>query len=583
MPFVFSPLPHAAAVARIAGLPLVSRDVMDGLLPELRAYAFTISGLDVGDTMSRIRDTIKAVPAGALNWDKARKEIAADLDDALGGKVAQRRAELLLRTHVFRSYAAARYRNLIAQIDVFPFWQYKTVGDERVRPSHVALNGKIFPAGHEIWQRIFPPWDWGCRCLVVPLTQGAAERVLKRGKLPDGDAAAALLLPTQNARPEIFSGKEASLIAKNARLPNGIPLNRTPTWADSPWSAPGNVQHDWKLIRKRYAGDPEALKTFEAWAKATEISPGLTVDRWLKKGLLPLAKKATKKAAIKVAPAVIKKALKGRVMADVMAEMKTIELEHAAAALEVEKTRAAYASAAVLDPGFNKIRDAHAAAKGRLASAVEHGREVCSVPPAERGDVVIGLKGKVQAQNINEGRAIVNRYTHAELLPKGISTVVINGRAFQDGDTINVMLGEDASTIAHEITHATERQNPAVLQASRDFLRSRFGPKDKFFYFKKRYPTWSYKEWEFSFDDEWKTRGGIEYSGKVYHTGVGSKDMRKLWQATALTDPAAAYQHIYATELLTVGIERLHKDPVDFFRQDPAYFRFTVQTLQKLP
>lgn len=282
MSFVFSPLPHEAAVARIAGLPLVSRDVMEGLLPELRAYAFTIAGLDVGDTMSRIRDTIKAVPAGALNWDKARKEIAADLDDALGGKVAQRRAELLLRTHVFRGYAAARYRNLIAQTDVFPYWQYKTVGDERVRPSHVALNGKIFPAGHVIWQRIFPPWDWGCRCLVVPLTQKAVERVLARGKLPDGDAAAALLLPAQNVRPEIFSAKEASLIAKNARLPNGIPLNRTPTWADSPWSAPGNVQHDWKLIRKRYADDPDTLKAFENWAKDTEI-PGLnmTVDEWI--------------------------------------------------------------------------------------------------------------------------------------------------------------------------------------------------------------------------------------------------------------------------------------------------------------
>jgi len=33
-----TPLPHTEARDRIAGLPLVTREVMDGLLPELRAY-----------------------------------------------------------------------------------------------------------------------------------------------------------------------------------------------------------------------------------------------------------------------------------------------------------------------------------------------------------------------------------------------------------------------------------------------------------------------------------------------------------------------------------------------------------------
>ena len=72
--FTFIPLPHEEAVARIAGLPLVSREVMDGMLPELRAYAFTITGLDVGDQMAKARDLIAAVPKGELTWDKAKKE-----------------------------------------------------------------------------------------------------------------------------------------------------------------------------------------------------------------------------------------------------------------------------------------------------------------------------------------------------------------------------------------------------------------------------------------------------------------------------------------------------------------------------
>jgi len=96
----------------------------------------------------------RSVPAGEVTWAKAKKNIAAELEERLGGEEAVKRAELLLRTHTFRGYAASRYRSLMAQRDVFPFWQYKTHGDGRVRPSHAALNGKILPAGHPVWQKI---------------------------------------------------------------------------------------------------------------------------------------------------------------------------------------------------------------------------------------------------------------------------------------------------------------------------------------------------------------------------------------------------------------------------------------------
>ena len=307
MPFTFSPLPHDEAVARIGKLPLVSREVMDGLLPELRAYAFTITGLDVGDQMAKVRDHIKAVPAGEQTWAQAKKQIAADLVDDLGGKASQRRAELLLRTHVFRSYAATRYRNLMQQVDVFPFWQYKTHGDGNVRPSHAALNGKIFPAGHDIWQRIFPPWDWGCRCIVVPLTARSADQVMQRGKISDAAASDAHLLPTQIAKPEIFTDAEATIIDKNQRLPGGIPLNRTPTWSDSPWSIPGNVHHDWKLIEARYADQPEVLASFRQWAIKTPIVPGVTVDDWITNGVATPPAKALPKLTLKT-PKAAKKA-----------------------------------------------------------------------------------------------------------------------------------------------------------------------------------------------------------------------------------------------------------------------------------
>jgi SPP1 gp7 family putative phage head morphogenesis protein len=303
MPFTFQPMPHKEARDRIAGLPLVTRGMMDEMLPELRAYAFCITGLDVGDELAKVRDEIASVPMGAKTWAQARKTIAADLTEGLGGKKAERRAELLLRTHVFRGYAAARYRNLMQQVDVFPYWQYKTHGDGNVRPSHLALNRKIFPAGHDIWQRIFPPWDWGCRCLVVPLTRGAVERMQNDGmKAPEQDGS---LLKTQISKPELFTGREADLIATAQKLPDGTPLNHAQTWASAPWSIPGNIRHDWPLIQKRYADQPEVLEAFKTWAKEQEIEPGVTVSMWLGDGVATKKVKGAKavKGVKKVKPA----------------------------------------------------------------------------------------------------------------------------------------------------------------------------------------------------------------------------------------------------------------------------------------
>jgi SPP1 gp7 family putative phage head morphogenesis protein len=268
--FTFEPMPHEEAVKRIAGLPLVTREVMDGLLPELRAYAFCVTGLDAFDQLAKVRDVIAAVPAGEKTWEKAKREIAGELSDSLTGKQAMRRAELLLRTHTFRGYAASRYRLLMAQKDVFPFWQYKTHGDGNVRRSHRELNGKIFPAGHPIWQRIFPPWNWGCRCLVVPLLGKDVDR--RRGE-DEGRAPEARV---------IYSAEDADAMEAAGRLPNGVSLATSQTWGSSPWSEPGTVRHTWELVRKRYADAPEVVAAFEAWARETEL-PGLqiSVAEWL--------------------------------------------------------------------------------------------------------------------------------------------------------------------------------------------------------------------------------------------------------------------------------------------------------------
>lgn len=45
--------------------------------------------------------------------------------------------------------------------------QYRTVGDDHVRPEHAALNGTTLPFSDAFWDSYYPPNGWNCRCTVV--------------------------------------------------------------------------------------------------------------------------------------------------------------------------------------------------------------------------------------------------------------------------------------------------------------------------------------------------------------------------------------------------------------------------------
>lgn len=73
--------------------------------------------------------------------------------------------------------SSATYARLMKQTKLFPYWEYRTVGDDRVRPAHAVLNGLILPANDPRWNKIYPPNGWNCRCYVVPRTKAEVAEV----------------------------------------------------------------------------------------------------------------------------------------------------------------------------------------------------------------------------------------------------------------------------------------------------------------------------------------------------------------------------------------------------------------------
>lgn len=79
--------------------------------------------------------------------------------------------ETIFRTQLQMSFAAGRYQaEQHPDIDEI-LWGYKysTVGDDRVRDQHAALEGITLTKDDPFWQRFYPPNGWNCRCQVIPL------------------------------------------------------------------------------------------------------------------------------------------------------------------------------------------------------------------------------------------------------------------------------------------------------------------------------------------------------------------------------------------------------------------------------
>ncbi|AJA67331.1 phage putative head morphogenesis protein, SPP1 gp7 family [Myroides sp. A21] len=79
--------------------------------------------------------------------------------------------ENYLRTEYNTARSAAqmaqKWQGFLEAQDLFPNLEFRTVGDDRVRPEHILLDGIIQPIESPFWKDHFPPLDWSCRCDVM--------------------------------------------------------------------------------------------------------------------------------------------------------------------------------------------------------------------------------------------------------------------------------------------------------------------------------------------------------------------------------------------------------------------------------
>jgi hypothetical protein len=224
--------------------------------------------------------------------------------------------------------------------------------------------------------------------------------------------------------------------------------------------------------------------------------------------------------------------------------------DRSALALRYEMARARKDTEAAL-----LLASEHAAKDLEVERLIESLRGKVEIPAGERGKVQFDNFTPTTKAPALAGAQIVERYTHAGLLPKVGLKALRGDRAFHRAGVISINTRTTASTSAHEITHATEQQAPSVLAKALAFLKQRAG-NEPLKTLRSLTGIKKYGAGEYAWEDDFKKRGGSHYMGKTY----GAR----------------------ATEILTMGIERLHADPMEFYLADRTYFEFVVSTLQNL-
>ena len=178
----------------------ISWDWQD-MLDDAHATAFTIAKTTRMDIVSDIYQAVnKAIAAG-----QTLEEFQAELTPVLQSKGWWGRQEIahpdtgeiqtvqlgsphrlktIYLTNTQSAYMAGRYVEMMDSLDTHPYWEYIAINDERTRDSHRLMHGRVYEATDPIWNTMYPPLDYRCRCRVKPLSESrGARRALPRAEL----------------------------------------------------------------------------------------------------------------------------------------------------------------------------------------------------------------------------------------------------------------------------------------------------------------------------------------------------------------------------------------------------------------
>lgn len=154
---------------------VVTRDVFDRLEAAAKRRAFTIAQMTNNQMLQRAKDELEAHIREGKQLRDFKKAMELRFISSGFTPANPSHVETIYRTNVLNAYNAGRHAQATqpAVLRVRPYWQIRTVNDgpPRQRETHQAVHLWVLKADDSIWQTIYPPFGFNCRCRTTTLSE----------------------------------------------------------------------------------------------------------------------------------------------------------------------------------------------------------------------------------------------------------------------------------------------------------------------------------------------------------------------------------------------------------------------------
>lgn len=207
---------------------------------EEHAAAFTVAKAMQLDILSDIKGAVEKAIADGTTFEQFKKDLKPtlmrkgwwgrrEMTDPLTGETvnaqlgSDRRLRTIYQTNLRSAYQKGQYDRTM-ESDAHPYLMYRLGASVRHREEHLKWANLILPKDDPLWNSIFPPNGYGCKCYTVAVTETRKQRYERDG-VPayNPDTHRTVRLPAQTAAPKpnyrnYFNERRGTL----ERIPQGI-------------------------------------------------------------------------------------------------------------------------------------------------------------------------------------------------------------------------------------------------------------------------------------------------------------------------------------------------------------------------
>lgn len=168
----------AEAAQYFGGRVPVTADEFYAIAEEYRGLAFTVSGYTAAQILKRFYEELLAAIEEGCTFSEFRLNMNDFLKNEGYEGLEPLQADNIFRTNIQTAYHVGHYRQMTdpAVMALRPYWQYDAVDDAHTRPTHLAMDGHVFPADSPVWDTWYPPNGFRCRCTVRTLSKRQVEQ-----------------------------------------------------------------------------------------------------------------------------------------------------------------------------------------------------------------------------------------------------------------------------------------------------------------------------------------------------------------------------------------------------------------------